>query len=62
MTTKVLTRDSTANTSWFTPVSSSSAMASTSEVSRATTRPEVYRSWNDRLRPWNLSNRRVRRS
>ncbi len=37
-------------------------MASTSEVWREITRPDVYRSWNERLSPWKWVNTRRRMS
>ena len=60
--TAVPTSVSAALTSPSKPVSSISSMASTSEVSRLITRPEVYRSWKAGLSRWKWANSRRRSS
>jgi hypothetical protein len=59
---KVKTPKSTPETSSFRPPSRSSLMESRSLVWREIIRPEVYDSWNSRLRRWVCRKMRLRRS
>ena len=60
--TLIATTDSSPEISPSSPSWARSPRVSRSLVIREITRPEVYRSWNERLNAWEWSNTRPRRS